>query len=47
MIVGNKVDKETFSREVSTKEGEEFAKRMNCLFIGERWNRNTAFLGGD
>ncbi|GHJ89826.1 hypothetical protein NliqN6_6228 [Naganishia liquefaciens] len=33
MIVGNKVDKETFSREVSTKEGEEFAKRMNCLFI--------------
>lgn len=35
MIVGNKVDKETFSREVSTKEGEEFAKRMNCLFIGE------------
>ncbi|KAJ9092661.1 hypothetical protein QFC21_006725 [Naganishia friedmannii] len=33
MIVGNKVDKETFSREVSTKEGEEFAKRMNCQFI--------------
>jgi Ras-related protein Rab-18 len=35
MIVGNKVDKETFSREVSTKEGEEFAKRMNCQFIGK------------
>jgi Ras-related protein Rab-18 len=43
MIVGNKVDKETFSREVSTKEGEEFAKRMNCLFIGE-WRWRVSFL---
>lgn len=33
IIVGNKVDKETFSREVSTKEGEEYARRMGCLFL--------------
>jgi hypothetical protein len=33
IIVGNKVDKETFSREVTTKEGEEYARRMGCLFL--------------
>ncbi|KAI5452564.1 Ras- protein Rab-18 [Naganishia albida] len=33
IIVGNKVDKETFSREVSTKEGEDYARRMGCLFL--------------
>jgi len=32
IIVGNKVDKE-FSRQVSCAEGEQFAKRMNSLFI--------------
>ncbi|KAI0694058.1 ras-domain-containing protein [Cytidiella melzeri] len=32
IVVGNKVDKE-FSRQVSYAEGEQFAKRMNCLFI--------------
>ncbi|KAG6826450.1 hypothetical protein H0H92_015760 [Tricholoma furcatifolium] len=32
ILVGNKLDKE-FSRQVSTKEGEAFAKRMNSLFI--------------
>lgn len=35
MIVGNKVDKETFSRQVSTREGEEYARRMGCVFVGE------------
>lgn len=33
IIVGNKVDKDTFSREVSTKEGEDYARRMGCLFL--------------
>ncbi|RDB21859.1 Ras-related protein Rab-18 [Hypsizygus marmoreus] len=32
ILVGNKIDKE-FSRQVSTAEGEQFAKRMNSLFI--------------
>ncbi|KAJ9480082.1 putative GTP-binding protein YPT1 (putative) [Pseudozyma hubeiensis] len=32
VIVGNKVDKE-FSRVVTTKEGEEFAAKMGCLFV--------------
>jgi len=32
IIVGNKVDKE-FSRQVSTSEGEAFARRMHSLFI--------------
>jgi len=32
IVVGNKVDKE-FSRQVSTSEGEGFARRMNSLFI--------------
>ncbi|KAF8063388.1 ras-domain-containing protein [Lyophyllum atratum] len=32
ILVGNKVDKE-FSRQVSTAEGEAFAKRMSSLFI--------------
>jgi len=32
ILVGNKVDKE-FSRQVSTAEGQQFAKRMNSLFI--------------
>ncbi|TCD70355.1 hypothetical protein EIP91_003707 [Steccherinum ochraceum] len=32
IIVGNKVDKE-FSRQVSFTEGQQFATRMNCLFI--------------
>ncbi|KAF9466832.1 ras-domain-containing protein [Collybia nuda] len=32
ILVGNKVDKE-FSRQVSTVEGQQFAKRMNSLFI--------------
>ncbi|KAG5641005.1 hypothetical protein DXG03_006388 [Asterophora parasitica] len=32
ILVGNKVDKE-FSRQVSTAEGETFAKRMSSLFI--------------
>ncbi|KAG6848882.1 hypothetical protein H0H93_013231 [Arthromyces matolae] len=32
ILVGNKVDKE-FSRQVSTEEGQAFAKRMNSLFI--------------
>ncbi|KAI0804624.1 ras-domain-containing protein [Irpex lacteus] len=32
IVVGNKVDKE-FSRQVSYAEGEQFAKRMNSLFI--------------
>jgi len=32
ILVGNKVDKE-FSRQVTTAEGEQFAERMNSLFI--------------
>ncbi|EPQ53291.1 ras-domain-containing protein [Gloeophyllum trabeum ATCC 11539] len=32
ILVGNKVDKE-FSRQVSTTEGQQFAQRMNSLFI--------------
>ena len=35
MIVGNKVDKETFSRQVSTQEGEAYARRMGAVFVGE------------
>ncbi|TFK51600.1 ras-domain-containing protein [Heliocybe sulcata] len=32
ILVGNKVDKE-FSRQVSTTEGQQFAQRMNSLFV--------------
>ncbi|WVQ85108.1 hypothetical protein IAT38_007273 [Cryptococcus sp. DSM 104549] len=32
MVVGNKVDKE-FSRQVTTEEGQAFAKRMGALFV--------------
>jgi len=33
IIVGNKVDKEMFSRQVTKKEAEEYAEKMGCLFV--------------
>lgn len=35
IIVGNKVDKEMFGRQVGKEEGAEFARKMGCLFVGE------------
>ncbi len=34
IIVGNKVDKEMFGRQVGKEEGAEFARKMGCLFVG-------------
>lgn len=33
IIVGNKVDKEMFGRQVGKEEGAEFARKMGCLFV--------------